>query len=369
MAIKYVTHNAGGSGSGTDPVTDPWTFGQMLSATPAAGDDIRVCATGTYSRSATGTLAWANGTAAANILLRGANSSGVVDGTRPTIQASAGSITLLHVTGDHIRVRDFIFDGNSQTSLTGFHHAGTYGRSQRLKAMNCTLYGLRIENGNNKFGERLQATGCSGTAAIQVNGAMVAMIDAHANSCNGILLSSNARCFFFKSYANTGSAKGLVADSVGFQAVQGVVYGNASHGVELEGNVGFGTFLMNVVSYGNTGQDFYASAVRSGAILLNCAGRAGVANNNNGTGYHTTNLPNVENYGTLTGDPFTNAPGGIFLPDSTAGEGAILRAMGMNTWPDGGTSYFDIGLQHEDSGGGGSGVNRSILPAGVGATG
>lgn len=60
---------------------------------------------------------------------------------------------------------------------------------------------------------------------------------------------------------------------------------------------------------------------------------------------------------TLTGDPFTNAAGGVFSLDNTAGEGAACRTAGFpGAMLDGlNTGYRDIGaLQHEDAGGGAS---------------
>ena len=58
---------------------------------------------------------------------------------------------------------------------------------------------------------------------------------------------------------------------------------------------------------------------------------------------------------TLTGDPFTNAAGGDFSLDATAGEGAACRAAGFGALLDGvNIGYPDIGaLQHQDAGGGG----------------
>jgi hypothetical protein len=77
----------------------------------------------------------------------------------------------------------------------------------------------------------------------------------------------------------------------------------------------------------------------------------------NGAGVHASILslssPN---------DPFTNAAGGDFTLNNTAGRGALLRAAGY--YPIAGGSqigYPDIGAyQHQDSGGGGGGVFNII---------
>jgi hypothetical protein len=360
VAVKYVSSAASGSDDGTSPThtggtTGPWTFAQMLAATPAAGDEIRVMADGVYSRAATGTIGYANGTGAANILVTGANSSGVVDGSRPTIRATAASITLLSVTGNSVRVEQLTVDGNAQTGTIGLDLNATYASCRLVKATNCKSKGLSIQAGNAVWGERLEATGCSGTAGIYLSGpAKVYYSESHGNTCTGFLQDSpSSVCVRCLSYANTGgSSRGFDLGSVGYQLVDCTAQGNGSHGFALTGNAALGAFLANCLAYGNGGEGFGSDGVKSGARLLNCAG-----GNNTSGNYSATNLPNVEGFVALTADPFTNAAGGDFSLNSAAGGGAACRGAGFpGAFPAGTTTgYLDVGaVEHQDAGGGGT---------------
>lgn len=370
MAVKYVSSAADGSGDGTTTATSgangAWTFAQMLSATPAAGDEIRILADGTYSRSATGTIAYANGTAAANIVITGANASGTVDGTRPTIQASAGSITLLSVTGSHIRLEYLLLDGNSQTSTTGLVLGANYLRAIRCKAYRCTTRGLHVNSSasNSVLLRRCEAELCSGTGAIVLDSAaaIADFCEAYNNTTHGIAFSAAAKAVKCIASGNSGaSSDGFNAGSVGYYAEGCVAYGNGRDGFNLDSNSGFGTYLANCLAYGNSGEGFGTDGIKSGAFLLNCAGGSNTSGN-----YNATNLPNVDNFQALTANPFTNAASGDFSLNNTAGGGAALRGAGFpGAMPRGTTTgYADIGaLQHQDSGGGGSGGRGSIIGA------
>lgn len=137
------------------------------------------------------------------------------------------------------------------------------------------------------------------------------------------------------------------------------------------GGAGFASFTanyINCVAYGNTGAGFNA---HRNNMFINCVA---VSNTTYGfnTGDHSL-LDTCASYGnttartnttpmfdydavTLSGDPFVDAANDDFTPDSTANEGALLRAAGIG--PYGQTSFIDIGaVQHEDSGGGGNVVD------------
>lgn len=364
--IRYVRHDADGSGDGTTTANSgangAWTLAQAIAATPAADTEIRIMATGTYSRTETWTCAYANGTAAANIVITGANSSGVVDGTKATIQAGAGSITLMQVTGQHIAVKNLTFDGNSQSSVVGLYFSvAAYSRAVRCKAMNCTSYGIRLATSNGGFIARCEATGCSGTAAIALDDRGRAIFcEAHSNTTHGFRMDVSTQALYCVSYGNSGaSTDGFNCSSVGYFADHCVAYGNGRAGFDLTGNAGYGSHLSNCISYGNTGDAYRTDGVKSGVYLLNCAGPAAAASGSP-IGYDTDNLANVEGYVTLAADPFTNAAAGDFSLNTTAG-GAACRAAGFpGAMPRGTTTgYTDVGVaQHADPvGGGGGGVN------------
>lgn len=332
MAIRYVSSAAAGGGDGSTTATSggsgAWTFAEMLSATPAAGDEIRIMADGTYSRSATGTIAYANGTAAANIVITGANSSGVVDGTRPTIQASAGSITLLSVTGSHIRVQYLVFDGNSQSSTTGFNSTNNYCRYRFLKAQNCTAYGLRCGGINSVSMGYSEATGCSGTAAISADSSVLIFgCKAYANTTTGIRIdNSNAIIVNCLAYNNTGgSSHGFLGNTVGVRCVNCIAFGNGNDGFNLDSNNGFGSYLHGCIAYGNSAEGFGTDGVKSGILLMYCAG-----GNNTSGNYNATNIPNATGFTSLSANPFVDSGGGAdFNLNNTSGGGADLRAVSV----------------------------------------
>jgi hypothetical protein len=319
----------------------------MLSATPNAGDEIRILADGTYTRSATGTVAYANGTQAANIIITGANSSGTVDGSRPTIQASAGSITLLNITGNHILVDRLIVDGNSQAATVGLAISNSYLRARRVKAINCTSKGIDLSGSNSVFAEQCEATGCSGTCAISVNTARAYFCEAYGNTCHGFQMQANCQVEFCVSSGNTGSSDGFNCASVGYFALNCVAYGNGRAGFDLTGNAGFGSYLGNCIAYHNSNEGFATDGVKSGAFLLNCAG-----GNNTSGNYNATNLTNVENFVPLSGDPFADSSSADFSLNNTTGSGRACRATGFpGVLPRGTTTGFlDIGVaQHQDT--------------------
>lgn len=364
MAIKYVSSAAGGSGDGSSPAA-AWSLDQALAATPAAGDEVRVMADGTYTRTVTGTITWANGTPAANVVLTGANASGVVDGSRPTVRAAAGSITLLATTSDHLWIRHLILDGGGLAGTTGLSYGPSYGRVTDVKATGCTAVGLDLgdggETGNNVWGDRLEAANCSGTAGIRAAAFALYFVVARGNACTGIVLSDNGKVHRWASFGNTGgSSCGVSLNSVGYHATGGVAYANGSHGVDLTGNAGFGVFLANVACWGNGGAGFGTDGVKAGAFLFRCA-----SGGNTGGDYAAGNLPTVEGFAGLTGNPFDPAAVAALTSSSTLGEifaafaplatggGAQLRAAGY-------PAYLDIGAaQHQDSGGGGGGNTYS----------
>lgn len=111
--------------------------------------------------------------------------------------------------------------------------------------------------------------------------------------------------------------------------------------------------LINCVSDMSGGYDFNPNATYDGSMILdNCCYGTSARASTSGI-YPASHAPaRMANCATFTADPWANAAGGDFTPNSTSGAGAVLRAAGIG--PYGQTSYVDIGaVQHQDSGGGG----------------
>ena len=132
-------------------------------------------------------------------------------------------------------------------------------------------------------------------------------------------------------------------------------YGNGE-GIYFRGNLNItpqSIELDNNVFYGNTRgiRVLNAITVNNAKFLTYRTNAFG----NNASGNHT-NFPTGYDEITLTADPFTNAAGGDFTYNNTAGGGALLRGTGSTGYTYGNTTnHKDVGaVQHLDSGGGGT---------------
>jgi hypothetical protein len=140
---------------------------------------------------------------------------------------------------------------------------------------------------------------------------------------------------------------GIIGNTVASNAGDGIAFADAY--------VASTTPCRNNVIYGNGGYNISmpsgGDAFTRGLCDENFVGGA--------TSGNYSGFSGGANDVSLSGDPFTNAAGGDFSLNTTAGAGAAVRAAGWpNSWGDGLTvGYVDGGaVQHQDSGGGGSTV-------------
>lgn len=287
------------------------------------------------------------------------------DANWPTLNAgSQNSITLFSITGQYLRVCNIIVDGNgaSTTSSTGFLQSGSYQKIDHIKAQNCESHGINLVGGNGVSAEYLSATGCSGTCAIRVQTAVcVYACESYNNTTHGFLCSAQAHLKNCISSGNTGATTyGFKSESVGFVCINCVAYGNGKYGFDGDNSISNSLFV-NCIAEGNgvsaSGGGWSSTAVRPLTRLVNCAGY-----NNTGGNYSTTNILDVTNFiAQSAGSFFTNAAGGDFSLNNTAGRGALLRATGFpSLFPRGLTANFlDIGVsQHTDP-------TKLIIPDGM----
>lgn len=276
-----------------------------------------------------------------------------VDTTQATISAGAvTTITIFNVSSSHCRLSNIDANGNSQTSTSGIVIASASSSAAFCKARNTTVRGFYLNSGRTWL-IGCEATGCSGTAAIDVSGADTATAFgcySHDNTTHGFLVGLGDVMFCIADTCTGSNIDGFSHGSVGYRGFCCVSYKNQRYGFHCAGNDGFGTLLVNCVATENTGEGFGSDGVKDGVRLQNCAGWG------NSGDYSSSNINSVFSFQTLTGNPFVDAPGGNFSPNNTAGAGALLRAMGFPGVFPGGltTGYLDIGIQHQDSGGGGS---------------
>jgi len=297
----------------------------------------------TSTNTSGGPVSWTNGALGSPVYVVGYDTTRTLlntDSNRPTNQvASSGvsSITFM-TTGSYgeFNARNIIIDGNSKTSINGF--AGNQGgNATRCKAINCT-----------------------GTAF------NIAAWYCHAVSC-GSGFSAGWACIA------DGCTTGFGGPAVGSIAINGVngfytagggtgyyiscvAYNNSQRGFFLEYARG-GFFAYNCIAYGNGTYGFQAGTQSGEGTIINCAAGSNTSGATSGFTSTTVYAPGLV---ALTANPFTNAAGGDFSLNNTAGGGAACRAAGFpGVFPNGTTtSYLDIGaVQHQDSGGsGGMGV-------------
>lgn len=354
MAIKYVSSLAAGGGSGT--FASPWTLAQAVSSAGAT-DKVIVMADGTYNVSSNLTFAQQPGQDA--FWLIGGNSSGVVDGTRPTLQASGTCTTMLTISGWPNAVENLILDCNGIANV-GLYFTGSYfAEARKVKVQGFKQYGINAAAAYGTVVECEITGGVSGATAgvLLATGTTVERSWIHDNVCTGVLCGVGASGVVRNRITNnTGASSDGVSVSYGFNVLDNTIHGNGRHGINYTsiysiGNSARGNILTGNGGYGLafTGATFVARKQwGNNAYYGNTSGPR-----NSGTGSTTATDDDV----TLSGLPYTNAATNDFSLNSTAGAGALCRAGRVpGALPGTGTDYLDVGaLQHQDAGGGGGG--------------
>jgi len=316
--------------------------------------------TGTYSISAGITFANSFGTGyqQATRLVGYGTTRG--DTGRPTIQASAGSFTLLTVGSgkDGASIENLILDGNSQTSAIGLNvNAGSVVVTG-CKIMGCPGGGILTASSFYGNIQQCEVTTC-GTAGISVAGPPIGIQILnnyiHDNTAVGVTFASGATIQVVVGNVianNTGaSSDGLSVAVFYVNFIHGnVFYGNGRDGIRLTNQYPARECVQNNIFVSNGGYGInsssaptktYSAAIAYNAFYNNTSG----ARNNIATGVGDV---------TLTSDPFVASGSGNFALNNTAGAGAACRAAGFpGAFPGGTTTgYADIGaVQHQDSGG------------------
>jgi hypothetical protein len=374
LAVHYVTHNGSDTYANATSFSTPCSLA-TAAAGYAAGDEIRICETGTYTLTGTITLTTSGSTGSGEVLWVGANSSGTVDGTRPTITTATNSIPLFSInngSGFH-RFRYLKGTNTAGTRAAMFAGTGTSGQSN-VKIESCWCDGCSyLWDGSSRACTNLSAidthaTNC--TTGVILNNAGAATVgtnqdvidgchfynntgpcyNANGSSANLLVvrstLAKNGRAI---SDGGAGSARTFTLtmrdSTIANNTTEGLTNANAattwwiadlSNNI-IYGNGGYGVGLLNTAA---------ANDARSGVRKKNFVG------SNTSGNYNNLTAPSDDV--ALTADPFTNAAAGDFSLNNAAGGGAAIRAAGFPGAFVGGltTGYPDGGaVQHQDSGG------------------
>jgi hypothetical protein len=299
------------------------------------------------------------GSATARIRLIGYQTTrGDNTGTKPVLQATIGSITVitLNNANSYNSVENVEVDGNAQATVVGIAAQGRCNYLLRCRVRNCTNYGITLNN--NPSALLCEVTGCTGgnvaAFALQTQSSLIWGCTSHDNAARGFDLSSTATLVNCLSYNNTGSnGYGFFVQNAQTNILQNcTAYGNAQDGVFLfTGNTDL--HCINCLSANNSGYGFNHSSAQHALQLFNCAAYSNTAGAYPTSGSSTPQI--IEGFVPLSASPFVNAAGGNFALNSTAGGGAAAKAAGIpGALPTGGTGYADIGaLQSAAAGGGG----------------
>ena len=258
-------------------------------------------------------------------------------GAKPEINAGAVSPTdVVRLGGGSSGVQHIIqirVDGNSQAvnGITG--GTSVYNRAYSCEVEDC--------DGSSGFGT-ITATFCRAISCV-ASGFLTC--DALCCWADGCVIGVEGDTGSVSTIASNCTGDGFTGRT--HRLKNCVSYNNGGSGFDVT-TVGRGTVTINCISYGNTG---YAWEDAGAMQVINCA------DGSNTSGRYNAGVTPVVDDGhiTLTADPFTNAAGGVFSLNTTAGGGALLRAAGIN--PIGQTGFLDIGaVQHADPAGGASSI-------------
>lgn len=275
------------------------------------------------------------------------------DCDKPTLQATAGSITMLTISnasGDGLVTECLIFDGNGQASIAGVAGTGGFKTWRNLEFDDFASTAVAIQSGT---AENILITNQRGGSAVVCSGSNskmsnIVVLDPAAGASHTFNLAANSQCFGEwlvaeeRNTANTncyliGSQSGSLVNSVCYNA------GNFGFAYTCGSNCGQFTVLNSIV-------DTAATA---------CFGVSGAASavpfqiNYNGV-FCTTNYSGISagpNDVDLSASPFVSA-GSDYALNNTAGGGAALKNVGFPGTTSAGEGFMSIGTYQPQGTGG-----------------
>jgi hypothetical protein len=263
MTLRYVVHDGPqGSGDGSS-VANGMALQTALTATNTAGDEVRICATGTYTVAAAMTLG-GSGTVASPILITGANASGTVDGTRPTLDR--GGNNGFSSTVNYYVVRHIDFTSNTGNARNVIAAAVKY---------------WVIEN-------------CSETSLGTGGGFITAGVSLIVRNCT----------------ASGKSGSAMIANITG--VLENVTVNGAGIGFDAGSSIRKAVVFKNCVAY-DCGVGFSTSATSSAGVTLdNCLAYECTS----GLVFSTTAATNDDSSSLITNSTFADCTNGVLTDDS-----------------------------------------------------
>lgn len=292
------------------------------------------------------------------------------DAGRGTIQLITNSgLTAITLSGIANYLENFVIDCNSLATSTGITASGSESAVINCKVMNFKTRGISCAQTGAKAISCEVTGGVAGaTNAITLNSGATeaAWCWIHDNACPGIQMNADGDAVISCLITNNSGASsdGVQLNSIGGSVIHCTIYGNGSDGIHATSTGGFGNvnirgnILANNAGYGLNSSAGWAArpAFDGNAYFSNTSGTRNnvddtITNAIDGVASYT----NVFDVVLVGSSPFTNAAGGDWTLNNSAGAGALLRGTFANSFIPGAglRSYEDFGAyQHQDSGGG-----------------
>ena len=376
MATYYVRTDGHDTASGANPTNDPTTGAFLtigkLKSVMVDGDTGIICADNLGTYTLTSAVVWTVAGTAANggLLIQGANATGTVDGTQPTITSSSASVDLFDLTGCAFhRFKNLKFTHTGSTRGNAFACVTT-------APQNIILEGITVDGclsgwqsgGRDTIGltisdSLIQNCTVSGVANGGGTSGPTYLTDVTVYNCTSHGITTDGASALFclrrcilaknggKNFYDTGTTRTVILFLSDCTIVDAVSDGIRSD----EGASGsFQLIGENNIIWGNGGW----GVIMTTQTQTNTDARKIFRNNFYGSNT-SGNLSGLSaGAGDVTGlsDPFVNRAGQNWGLNSTAGAGALVRAAGFPGAFRGTstTGHLDGGaVQHQDAGGGG----------------
>ena len=264
--------------------------------------------------------------------------------SRPLFQAGSISAFSIVTTSSGGMCSYIIFDCATKAASNGVAFSNANGKALYCTTKNATNGGFK-GNGTAIY---CDTTGCTSANAIASFTAVSYYCVAWSNTYIGFQSSVATSCLSVNNSGGTSAGFTMVGSSASFDHCTS--YGNGGAGFSITAGSNTLISLTYCLGYSNTGGDFVnGGSAYDNVLMLSCA-------------YGTTQSVNTQDmqFGqvALTANPFTNAAGGDFSLNSTAGGGAACKGIsqafpGVSTT---GSMYIGA-VAPAGSGGGGAGAS------------
>lgn len=285
--------------------------------------------------------------------------------SRPTIVTNSAGLNAIAFTNSGWEIRNLIIAAGSSTPSIGFFPTGA-----NLVISNC-LVSAYSSQGFNISGAATAAFQCeatggtSGSTGIFASSSQSAVVGCYAHDGVGVgIVASGDAIFNVVANQSGATSDGINTNGGYFCRIQNnTIYNCGRHGINIVGLQTSSALIRGNIVSKNGGWGIINTGGAGIAARAEWDGNAFFSNTSGTRSNLDDTTVNVQNaiapYTNVADvscsvDPFTNAAGGNFTLNNTAGGGAPLRGTSpINTWPGlTGTGYRDFGaIQHQDSGG------------------